>query len=270
VARARKPVRLGCSGWVYPHWRGHLYEEGLPQRRWLARYGEHFDTVEVNSTFYRLASPNAVETWVEQSPEDFCFAVKASRYLTHVKRLKGLREGIKRFYEPLGALVDSGKLGPVLWQLPENFHRDDERLADALSDLPPGRHAFEFRHPSWFQPEVYELLREHDAALVIGDHPDRPFQSHERTADWTFVRFHHGSRGRKGNYSDAELDTWARRLGRWRREAEIYAYFNNDWSGYALKNAVRMKRSLGLPAAASGGPATRRAQASGRTRRRGA
>jgi uncharacterized protein YecE (DUF72 family) len=242
---ARRPARIGCSGWVYPDWRGRLYPEGLPQKRWLARYAEEFDTVEVNSTFYRLASPTGVEAWVEQTPDDFVFAVKASRYLTHVKRLKELGPYIKRFYDPLEALVGSGKLGPVLWQLPENFHRDDERLAGALDALPKGRHAFEFRHPSWFTADVYSLLREHKVALVIGDHPKWPFQSHERTTDWTFVRFHYGHRGRKGKYSDTELDTWARRLAQWRRQTEIFAFFNNDWQGFALDNARRLKRSLG-------------------------
>jgi uncharacterized protein YecE (DUF72 family) len=229
---------------VYPDWRERLYPKGLAQWRWLARYAEVFDTVEVNSTFYRLASPSAVETWVEQTPDDFVFAVKASRYLTHVKRLTGLEQGIRRFYEPLEQMLDSGKFGPVLWQLPENFRRDDERLAGALAALPPGRHAFEFRHESWFAPDVYAVLREHRVALVIGDHPKWPFQSHERTADWTFIRFHYGSRGRNGNYSNAELDTWARRLGQWRRKVEIYAYFNNDWTGYAPENAQRLKASL--------------------------
>jgi uncharacterized protein YecE (DUF72 family) len=245
AANRRKAVHIGCSGWVYPDWRERLYPQGLAQRRWLARYAEVFDTVEVNSTFYRLASPSAVETWVEQTPEDFTFAVKASRYLTHVKRLTGLEQGIRRFYEPLERMLDSGKLGPVLWQLPENFHRDDERLAGALEALPRGRHAFEFRHESWFAPDVYAVLREHGAALVIGDHPERPFQSHERTADWTFIRFHYGRRGRNGNYSNAELDSWARRLGQWRRKVEIYAYFNNDWTGYAPENAQRLKASFG-------------------------
>ncbi len=244
--RGKKAVRIGCSGWVYPDWRGRLYPKGLPQRRWLARYSEEFDTVEVNSTFYRLASPTAVEAWVEQTPEHFVFAVKASRYLTHVKRLIDLAPYIKRFYDPLEALVNSGKLGPVLWQLPENFQRDDERLAGTLAALPKGLHAFEFRHPSWFTADVYTLLRKHKVALVIGDHPKWPFQSHERTTDWTFIRFHYGRRGRNGKYSDSELDTWARRLGQWRRDTEIYAYFNNDWRGYALENARRLKRSLGV------------------------
>ena len=237
---------MGCSGWVYPHWRERLYPKGLPQRRWLSCYAAHFDTVEVNSTFYRLASPSAVEAWLEQSPDGFIFAVKASRYLTHVKRLAMLDTGIKRFYERLGPLTRTKKFGPVLWQLPENFHRDDERLSGALKALPAGRHAFEFRHPSWFTDEVYALLSEHRVALVIGDDPTRPFQSLERTTQWTYIRFHRGNRGRGGNYSRAEIETWARRIAQWRRQIEVYAYFNNDWEGYALRNAELLKERLGV------------------------
>jgi uncharacterized protein YecE (DUF72 family) len=239
-----RPVRIGCSGWNYADWRGPVYPPGCPPRRWLAHYATLFDTVEVNSTFYRLAKPAAVARWVEETPADFLFTVKASRYLTHMKRLTDMERGVERLYAGIAPLVDSPKLGPVLWQLPENFHRDDERLAGALDALPKGRHAFEFRHPSWFTADVYSLLREHKVALVIGDHPKWPFQSHERTTDWTFVRFHYGRRGRKGRYSDAELDTWARRLAQWRRQTEIFAYFNNDWQGFALDNARRLKRSL--------------------------
>jgi uncharacterized protein YecE (DUF72 family) len=243
---AGKPVHVGCSGWVYPHWRERFYPKGLPQRRWLAHYAEHFDTVEINSTFYRLASPAAAETWVEQTSEGFIFAVKASRYLTHVKRLTMMEPGVKRFYEPLETLTATQKFGPVLWQLPENFHRDDERLAGALDALPPGRHAFEFRHPSWFAKEVYSQLRDHRVALVIGDDPSRPFQTVERTTDWTYIRFHRGNRGRGGNYSRAEIETWARRIAQWRRRTEVYAYFNNDWRGYALSNARLLKDRLGV------------------------
>jgi uncharacterized protein YecE (DUF72 family) len=244
-ASGRRPVHVGCSGWVYPHWREIFYPKGVPQRAWLSYYAEHFDTVEVNSTFYRLASPAAAETWVEQTPDQFIFAVKASRYLTHIKRLTMLEDGIKRFYERLEALTRTPKLGPVLWQLPENFHRDDERLAGALAALPTGRHAFEFRHASWFTEEVYSLLRKHGAALVIGDDPKRPFQALERTTDWTFIRFHRGNRGRRGNYSPSEIDSWARRISQWRRDTEVYAYYNNDWEGYAIRNAKRLKRRLG-------------------------
>jgi uncharacterized protein YecE (DUF72 family) len=229
-----RPIRVGCSGWNYPHWREVVYPRGLPARRWL----------EVNSTFYRLPSRDAVAAWVEQTPPGFLFAVKASRFLTHMKRLTDMGRGVERFYERIEPLVRSPKLGPVLWQLPENFHRDDERLAGALERLPAGRHCFEFRHPSWFVPEVYDLLREHGVALVIGDHPERPFQTHELTADWTFIRFHHGSRGRNGNYSERELETWRRRIDAWRQRVEVFAYFNNDWQGYAVRNGLWLKERL--------------------------
>jgi uncharacterized protein YecE (DUF72 family) len=239
-----RPVRIGTSGWNYADWRGRLYPAGLPPRRWLERYAREFSTVEVNSTFYRLASREAVAGWVAQTPSDFVFAVKASRYLTHIKRLTEMEQGVERFYERIEPLVEAGRLGPVLWQLPENFRRDDERLAGALEHLPAGRHCFEFRHQSWFAAPVRELLREHGVALVIGDHPARPFQSHDFTAEWTFVRLHHGTRGRRGNYSRAELEEWALRIDDWRRRVEVYAYFNNDWEGFAVENARWLERFL--------------------------
>ena len=237
-------VRIGCSGWNYADWRERVYPKGLPPGRWLAHYATLFDTVEVNNTFYRLPNRSAVAGWVEQSPPDFLFAVKASRYLTHVKRLTDLDSGIKRFYERIEPLYASRKMGPVLWQLPPTFKRNDERLAEALAKLPPGRHCFEFREPSWFVAETYELLRRHGVALVIGDDPRRPFQALEVTADWTFVRFHHGSRGRAGNYSESELEAWAERIEHWSRTVDVYAYFNNDWQGFAVKNGSRLKRLL--------------------------
>ena len=221
-----------------------LYPQGLAQRRWLERYAEVFDTVELNTTFYRLTRPEVVQDWVNRTPEGFVFAAKASRYLIHVKRLTDLDRGVRRFFDSIAPLVASPKLGPIVWQLPANFHRDDERLANALAALPPGRHCWEFRHSSWFVDEVYSLLREHGAALVIGDHPERPFQSHELTADWTLVRFHHGARGRRGNYSDSELDAWARRIAGWPSALEVFAYFNNDWEGFAIRNATGLRRRL--------------------------
>jgi uncharacterized protein YecE (DUF72 family) len=240
-----KPVRIGCSGWNYADWRERLYPKGLPQSRWLEHYATFFDTVEVNATFYRLPRREAVARWVEQTPAGFTFAVKASRYLTHLRRLTDLGGGIERFYERIEPLVRSPKLGPVLWQLPANFHRDDERLTNALEALPRGRHCFEFRHESWFAPDVYDLLRAHDVALVIGDDPRRPFQTHELTADWTYVRFHRGRRGRNGNYSQSELEEWRSRIAAWRSRVEVFAYFNNDWEGYAVQNGLWLKKRLG-------------------------
>ena len=241
----RRPVRIGCSGWNYAAWKDEFYG-GLPARLWLEHYARHFDTVEVNNTFYRLPRPEAVARWVEQTPPNFLFAVKASRYLTHVKRLRDLGRGLERYYAAIEPLVRSPKLGPVLWQLPPNFKRDDERLAAALDRLSRGqRHAFEFREPSWFHADVYALLREHRIALVIGDRPEvREFQTHELTTDFTFVRFHHGSRGRRGNYSESELEEWARRFEEWNREVEVLAYFNNDWEVFAVRNALWLKRRL--------------------------
>ena len=239
------PVRVGCSGWNYADWRGRLYPEGLGTGRWLERYAEVFDTVEVNSTFYRLAKPDAVRRWVEQTPDDFVFSVKASRYLTHVRRLRQMKQGVERFYQAIEPLARSPKMGPILWQLPANFRRDDELLGQALDALPEGRHCFEFRHESWFTREVYALLRSHGVALVIGDHPEWPFQTHEMTADWTYIRLHHGRRGRRGNYSRSELDEWVERIRRWKRRRTVFVYFNNDWNGFAVDNARYVLRRLG-------------------------
>jgi uncharacterized protein YecE (DUF72 family) len=239
-----RPVRVGCSGWNYDSWRGRLYPEGLGTARWLKRYGEVFDTVEVNSTFYRLASRDAVARWVEETPDDFLFAAKASRYLTHVRRLRDTEEGVRRYYERIEPLVSSSKLGPIVWQLPPNFQRDDDALAATLELLPRGRHCFEFRHRSWFSPEVYAVLRDHGVALVIADHPKWPFQARELTTDWTLVRLHHGHRGRRGNYSATEIDEWARRIASWRSRAEVLVYFNNDWEGFAVENAKSLRRRL--------------------------
>jgi uncharacterized protein YecE (DUF72 family) len=237
-------IRIGCSGWNYASWKDEFYE-GKPARLWLQHYARDFDTVEVNNTFYRLPRKESVARWVEQTPPDFLFSVKASRYLTHIKRLRDLDQGLRRYYACIEPLVRSPKMGPVLWQLPPNFRRDDERLAAACAAFPEGRHGIEFRHPSWFAEDVYSILREHRVALVIGDRPEvKPFQAQVFTTSWTFVRFHYGSRGRRGNYSESELEEWARRFEEWRHDIEVFAYFNNDWEVFAVRNALWMKQRL--------------------------
>jgi uncharacterized protein YecE (DUF72 family) len=199
-------------------------------------------TLEVNPDD---VTPDAVAAWVERTPEHFLFTVKSSRFLTHMKRLTDMERGVERLWERLEPLLDSPKMGPVLWQLPERFHRNDERLAFALDHLPPGqRHAFEFRHPSWFADDVLALLREHGVALAIGHRPERPFQALELTADFTIVRFHYGARGRRGNYSETELREWAQRIQRWSEQAEVFAYFNNDWEVFAPRNARRLQQLM--------------------------
>jgi uncharacterized protein YecE (DUF72 family) len=237
--------RVGCSGWNYADWRGRVYPKGVPTSRWLEHYATLFDTVEVNSTFYRLAKPKAVAAWVETTPPDFVFAAKASQYLTHMKRLRDIDQGLERFYAAIEPLATSPKMGPVLWQLPARFDRDLDRLAEALDKLPPGRHCFEFRHPSWFEDDrALELLRWHGVALAIGDHPERLWQPWVTTTDWSFVRFHYGKRGPRGNYSESELRELAPRVAALGEAGEVFAYFNNDWEGFAVKNAQRLRALL--------------------------
>jgi uncharacterized protein YecE (DUF72 family) len=241
-----RAVRIGCSGWNYASWKEPFYG-GRPAREWLAHYARQFDTVEVNNTFYRLPNRAAVANWERIAPPGFLFTIKVSRYLTHIKRLNDLGLGLARFYERIEPLLRSPKMGPLLWQLPPTFRRDDDRLARALARMQDGRrHCIEFRHPSWFVDEVYELLRAHAVALVIGDRPEvKAFQAHVFTAPWTFVRFHYGSRGRRGNYSEAELEEWAERFEAWSREVEVLAYFNNDWEVFAVRNALWLRARLG-------------------------
>jgi uncharacterized protein YecE (DUF72 family) len=245
-----KDVRIGCSGWVYASWREGIYE-GVPQARWIECYAEVFDTVEVNATFYRLIKRSTVEGWVERTPPGFLFAVKGSRYLTHIRRLREIEQGLERFWEPLEPLRESGKLGPVLWQLPGSFHRDDDVLAAALEQLPrPARHCFEFRHPSWFEPAVMRLLESHGASLVIPHDGRRPLPQARPVGEVAYLRLHHGARGRNGNYSASELDEWRRRIAAWRARRDVFAYLNNDWEEFAPPNAIDLRR--GLTGAAAG------------------
>jgi len=164
-----------------------------------------------------------------------------------VKKLKDLAKyGKTRLFNSLAPMLEAKKLGVILWQLPPNFHRNDERLEQALDALEDGcRHAFEFRHPSWFDDEVFARLRDHNVALVMADDPEMPFQDHgEHTADWVYIRFHRGSRGRDGNYAPTEIERWAERIRGWRRERDIYAYFNNDQRGHAFRNATALREQL--------------------------
>jgi uncharacterized protein YecE (DUF72 family) len=253
-----KRVWIGCSGWSYRDWKGGLYKD-VPTSRWLERYAEAFDAVEVNATFYRLPKPETVAGWVEQTPAGFLFAVKGSRYLTHMRRLRDIADGVARFWEPLAPLREAAKLGPVLWQLPESFERDDAVLAQALETFPPARHCFEFRHPSWFAEPVRRLLVEHGASLALGHDARRQLPAARPVGEIAYLRLHYGARGRAGNYSSAELDRWRRRIAAWRSRREVFVYLNNDWRGFAPANARELRRGLSGTAAggtsASGGVA---------------
>ena len=231
-------IRIGCSGWSYEHWRGVLYPQRGSTSRWLERYADSFDTVEINASFYRLPAVKTVEGWARRTPDNFLFAVKASRYLTHVKRLRGIAEGVKRMDACVEPLRSASKLGPMLWQLPPHFKRNDDLLATALEALTPGRHAFEFRDASWFAEDVYELLRAHGAVLVLADRaPGRPSPWVD-TAGWSYLRFHSG-RARDGNYGARELRAWADRVTS--QPGDLFAYFNNDWQGFAIANARTLR-----------------------------
>jgi uncharacterized protein YecE (DUF72 family) len=271
AAVVEHPVRIGTSGWNYADWRSAVYPKGLASASWLEYYASLFDTVEVNATFYRLPAEKTVARWAEQTPPGFVFAVKASRYLTHVKRLIGTNDGVTRFLTSLAPLERAGKLGPVLWQLPGTLQRDDDRLVSFLDALPEGRHCVEFRHPSWFDETVTTLLSERGVALVIPDHPDRRYQLLELTSDWTYVRLHRGCSA-SGDYSHRELERWGRRIAEWRARADVYCYFNNDWQGFAVKDATeliawlsarQMPRARGRPSEQRASRAASRHRASG-------
>ncbi len=234
---------IGTSGWSYKHWREVFYPEDLPQSRWLEFYARNFLTVEINSSFYRLPRKETFESWRRKTPKGFIFAVKASHYITHVKKLKDAGEAWERFFE--NALALDEKLGPILFQFPANWHKNAERLAGFLSILPDGyRYAFEFRDGSWFNGDIYSLLEKKGAALVIADSPQWPSVL-EITAPFTFIRMHGGRILYASNYSTKELSWWAQKVaGYLNRQLDVHVYFNNDAYGYAVKNALQLKELI--------------------------
>jgi uncharacterized protein YecE (DUF72 family) len=238
-------IRIGCSGWIYKHWRGSFYPQGVPQKRWLEFYAERFDTAEINASFYRLPTEAAVRGWATRAPEGFLFAWKASQYLTHSKKLKDAEPSLELIFRIMDGLGD--KFGPVLFQLPPNLKLNLERLQSFLPLLPKQRrHTVEFRHPSWYAPEVFELLRAHDVSLCISDHKHAP-APWEATASFVYVRGHGPGGSYYGSYSDEELAAWADRIGRWRAAGRnVYAYFDNDIGTAAPADATRLKALLGL------------------------
>ena len=239
-------VRIGTSGWVYQHWRGLFYPHDLPQPEWFAHYAHQFDTVEVNNSFYRLPSEAAFDAWRKQAPPGFLYAVKASRYLTHMKKLKDPEEPLKLFFgraDRLGAT-----LGPVLYQLPPRWRLDLPRFEHFLAALPPGhRHVVEFRETSWLTEPAFALLERHGVAHCL--HDMRPLQVPLRvTAPLVYVRFHGDPThpAYLGNYDLPTLEDWAARIADWHGQGlDVYVYFNNDNRGYAIENARTLRGLLG-------------------------
>ena len=235
-------LRIGCSGWSYKHWKGGVfYPERLKAKDELAWYATRFDTAEINGSFYRLPPETMVDGWRERSPEGFLFAWKASRFITHMKRLLDPIEPLELMFSRTALLGD--KLGPILFQLPPSMQRNDQRLESFLEVLPPGpRYAFEFRHPSWYVDEVFACLAGRDISLCLSDHHHAP-APWVRTASWVYVRGH-GPGGRYwGRYPDATLQDWAGRIRAWRAEdRDVVCYFDNDPEGAAPRDADRLKQ----------------------------
>jgi uncharacterized protein YecE (DUF72 family) len=237
--------RIGCSGWEYTHWKGDFYPADLPKGRWFQHYARTFDTVEINNSFYRLPAPETMDRWRLQAPPGFVYAVKASRYLTHMRKLKEPAD-------PLGLLFDRARalgphLGPVLYQLPPRWRPDHVRLEAFLAALPPDvPQAIEFREAAWYSDRTLELLSRWNVALCLHDMTGSA-SPRAVVGPFVYVRFHGASAKYGGSYSAAQLDDWAGWLDAHRaRGLRVYAYFNNDVGGHAPRNAVTLREALGV------------------------
>lgn len=242
VHSVRASIRVGCSGWQYRHWRGDFYPATLPAQQWFAHYARHFDTVEINNTFYRLLEAPVFRAWRDRAPAGFTFAVKASRYLTHMKKLKDPEPPLERFFTRARAMGHA--LGPVLYQLPPRWPLNLERLEIFLHALPPRvQHVLEFREPSWYTGSVFALMERHRVSLCLHDMPGSA-SGRMQVGPLVYVRFH-GTERYSGSYTEAGLARWAEWLGA-RADAgtAVYAYFNNDIGGHAPRDAVRLRTML--------------------------
>jgi uncharacterized protein YecE (DUF72 family) len=242
----RSEVRIGCSGWEYRHWRGRFYPREISHDRWLEFYAERFDTVELNGTFYRLPEAATFDAWRQRAPAQFRYALKASRYLTHVRRLREPAEALDRLWSRAARLRD--RLGPMLYQLPPRWHRNLPRLEEFLGLIPGNRlQAVEFRDPTWHLPETYEALERRGVALCLHDmpaagapqRPDRPI------GPFAYVRFHGQAGTYAGAYPPQTLGAWARTIAAWTDAGlSVWAYFNNDVGGHAPRDAARLRDAV--------------------------
>jgi uncharacterized protein YecE (DUF72 family) len=234
---------IGTSGWHYKHWMGVFYPAGTATSEMLEFYARHFGTVEINNSFYRLPTATTFDNWRERSPRSFCFAVKASRFITHIKKLKDPKSSSAKFFEVADRL--GKKLGPILFQLPPRWKVNVERLSEFLEALPQRhKYVFEFRDESWLTEEVFAVLRQHGAAHCIHDFEEMKIP-HEITAEFSYVRFHGPTSAKyAGSYSKRELRTWIEEMRKW-EVREVYVYFNNDPGGAAVRNATTLREMLG-------------------------
>lgn len=239
-----KKINIGTSGWHYEHWREHFYPGKLRTSDWLTYYGECFNSVEINGSFYKLPSKKTFKQWKKQTPGDFVFTIKASRYITHMKKLKDPGEPVKKFFDGIETIEE--KMGAVVFQLPPKWNCNTDRLAGFLKALPGGhRYAFEFRDPSWITGEVNDILADSGAAFCIYDYAG--FKSPRTlTADFAYVRLHGPHTDPyTGSYGKKELEKWRDRIIEWKNAGiDVFLYFDNDQAGHAVENAGRLKAMI--------------------------
>ena len=233
-----KKLYIGTSGWAYRHWEGIFYPENLASNNKLKYFSQHFKTAEINYSFYHLPRLSTYQNWYSQTPRDFIFAVKASRFITHIKRLQGVKEAWEQFFE--NALHLKEKLGPILFQFPPSFRGDSKRLEIFLKILSKDyRYAVEFRHKSWCDEKVYELLKKYNVSWVIADSPRYP-KAEVVTADFVYIRMHGSKILFASKYTDEELKKLVQKIKKWLKICDVYIYFNNDAYGYAIENAKEL------------------------------
>lgn len=242
---AKGKILVGTSGWHYKHWLGRFYPRQLSSKEMLSFYSREFTTVEINNSFYRLPEKSTFHNWKVRVPADFTFAVKASRYITHIKRLRDSKDSVDLLLERAAPLRAS--LGPVLFQLPPRWKADVGRLNDFVAVIPKRlRVAIEFRDRSWCREEIYTLLRKHGVAMCFHDWGGEEWPE-KLTGPFAYVRFHGAGQRYGGDYSDETLSRWANKIRAWSPDLQqVYAYFNNDTHGYALQNALTLRQMLGF------------------------
>ena len=238
-------INIGTSGWSYKHWHGTFYPEETKTKDQFSYYIKHFNTVEINNTFYTLPKKETFQNWKNNVSDDFTYVVKASRYITHMKKLHDPKQSTAIFLEHAAILGE--KLGAILFQLPPSMKADIKILSDFLVQLPTTiRYVFEFRNSSWYQKNIYHLLQKHNCAFCIYE-LDGHLSPIEITADFVYLRLHGPGKKYQGNYDDKTLNKWARLCEKWLKTKDVFVYFDNDEKGYAAFNAIRLKELIETP-----------------------